>query len=777
MSTTGSDIDMATPASPTDLNVIIKSLQDKITALEKEAAEHQDLINEVHTKVDDVGKNKLKIEAPEKFDGKKEDLSRFLTEMSSYMEHYDARFPDEETKTRYVASRLTGQAARWFEPTLKDYIDHASAKQQVFTKTVFEDYDQFEKELRKVFGDQDERVHAQDRLARLRQTKSTSAYATLFRQDSIRAGINEEGLMQLFYDGLKDDVKDELYKEDRPATLDEYIAKAIRIDDRQYARKQQRKGQGRFVPGAQGSGGTANTGKKRQQKSTSYGTHAGPMDIDAAQAQWAGRKDGANDKSGITCYNCGKKGHFKRDCRSKKEWRPVPRKETATIDQAMVGKRVRIQEVATASYTQDDLEYDIDRANDQESALTDSDQAGLAEDDQHTGGPSNTLIETDDEGEVAPPRFALAMAGDWGLGLVQQDDGHWRVRQNAEENAGPNLAFLQNRVLELRERVYRLEDEKAELEKTLEERNDQYGRLRAKLNAIQEGVQELTNTHGAIGQHLDRITEEARILHEEQIGTTFDYTPWDGPTEPAEDHENGVRYPEKIYLFAQEERRSKGQTTQDWDEYWARNQYLGLGRSTKDLEIQGLRGVLDAFRLMEKDHQRLNPRKWDHVYLPWFQYVAHKYRYHFQSKLHYDHWPIRNRNQADQPLPTTWVYDHGSVLPALLWDVGATTNGRLRAKPKNAWPQTCRMFGEMRNCIEADCVIHADEKLREHAKQRKEVYQQRPNTRRRIEPWMRQWLQEHQTIDAASQGADRDASKHHESLGNGSGPSEGPGSL
>ena len=38
--------------------------------------------------------------------------------------------------------------------------------------------------------------------------------------------------MQLFYDGLKDEVKDVLYEKDRPDTLDEYIAIAIRIDDR-----------------------------------------------------------------------------------------------------------------------------------------------------------------------------------------------------------------------------------------------------------------------------------------------------------------------------------------------------------------------------------------------------------------------------------------------------------------------------------------------------------------------------------------------------------------
>ena len=43
--------------------------------------------------------------------------------------------------------------------------------------------------------------------------------------------------MQTFYEGLKEEVKDELYKVDRPDSLNEYIAIAIRIDDRQYVRK------------------------------------------------------------------------------------------------------------------------------------------------------------------------------------------------------------------------------------------------------------------------------------------------------------------------------------------------------------------------------------------------------------------------------------------------------------------------------------------------------------------------------------------------------------
>jgi hypothetical protein len=38
-----------------------------------------------------------------------------------------------------------------------------------------------------------------------------ATYATLFRQDLLRAEIDEEGLIYLFYDGFKEEVKDELY--------------------------------------------------------------------------------------------------------------------------------------------------------------------------------------------------------------------------------------------------------------------------------------------------------------------------------------------------------------------------------------------------------------------------------------------------------------------------------------------------------------------------------------------------------------------------------------
>lgn len=356
----------AEPPTPAQMRDAIEGIaarvgeaEDKLTATEAELAATKNdnavlkgRLEAAEAHVRDPTKGKVKLEQPEKYGGDRETLPRWITAMRNYIDHNSHQFITDESKTRYAATRLKDKALMWFSGTPDDFLKGAA--HEPFTAKVFGDYSEFEAEIQEVFGDKEEKLHVQERLSKLRQTKSAMAYAAIFRQDSMRAEINEEGLKKMFYDGLKEDVKDELYQKDQPETLDGYIAMAIRIDERQYARKQQKKGAKTY----HADGHKTNDKKKRQYKSTASGTHAGPMDVDAIQK--AGKKDNAGDKSGITCYNCGKKGHFKHDCQSKKEWRPVPGKETATIDE--VKKGVRFQEVAAASYTQDDLEIDIDQA-------------------------------------------------------------------------------------------------------------------------------------------------------------------------------------------------------------------------------------------------------------------------------------------------------------------------------------------------------------------------------------------------------------------------------
>ncbi|KND87032.1 Retrotransposon-derived protein PEG10 [Tolypocladium ophioglossoides CBS 100239] len=68
------------------------------------------------------------------------------------------------------------------------------------------------------------------------QKGSASSYARLFREIALPLSWDDPPLMAAFYNGLKDDVKDEMCMKDRPKTLEEYIAMAVAIDNRQYAR-------------------------------------------------------------------------------------------------------------------------------------------------------------------------------------------------------------------------------------------------------------------------------------------------------------------------------------------------------------------------------------------------------------------------------------------------------------------------------------------------------------------------------------------------------------
>ncbi|KAH0429695.1 hypothetical protein CcaCcLH18_08238 [Colletotrichum camelliae] len=154
------------------------------------------------------------------------------------------------------------------------------------TRDIYANFQGFEDALRLLFQDPNEKRQAEQDLSQLQQTKSTKDYSTNFRQLSVQLDLTKETKIFMFYQGLKDEVKDEIIKVDRP---DNFL---------------------------QPHNNWNNT-----QQSTSYGQHSGPMDLSATT-----KNDGKKPWN-PKCYNCEKMGYIAKDYRQPKKlsWKPVPK--------------------------------------------------------------------------------------------------------------------------------------------------------------------------------------------------------------------------------------------------------------------------------------------------------------------------------------------------------------------------------------------------------------------------------------------------------------------
>lgn len=261
----------------------------------------------------------LRPRQPDPYDGSATELQGFLTQLRAYQMYYPTQFITDEAKVRHGMGFLKDKALRWFEPIMRDYVNHPYDQRKNETRTIYGSYETFEHELKSFCGFQDEKRAAEIQIRKLTQKGAASTYAAEHRNAASRLNWGEEALMSDFYRGLKSDVKDAMIGKDKPTTYNGLVTLAVEIDDQQFERRQEKKAEktgGTYTHTWKNKKNHSNHGKKRQGN-TSYGTAPGPMELGAAQ----------KDHSKVKCWNCGKMGHFESKCRAPKsnqKHKPVP---------------------------------------------------------------------------------------------------------------------------------------------------------------------------------------------------------------------------------------------------------------------------------------------------------------------------------------------------------------------------------------------------------------------------------------------------------------------
>ena len=141
----------------------------------------------------------------------------------------------------------------------------------------------------------------------VKQKGLAAVYTADFQRIAFLTGYDNKALKRSYYQGLKEEVKDEIARSNESGTLELLIQSASRINKWLYWWCMKKAGKVSSIIWPE-----MKKGSKTFDKKPYYGPM--PMEIDATRKQSSGRKSQEKAVKG-NCYNCGKPGHYLKQCR------------------------------------------------------------------------------------------------------------------------------------------------------------------------------------------------------------------------------------------------------------------------------------------------------------------------------------------------------------------------------------------------------------------------------------------------------------------------------
>lgn len=224
-----------------------------------------------------------RLPTPEPYAGEPGTCRSFLSQCSLVFQLQPGSFPNDRSRVAYVITLLAGRAREWGtalwdaeSPVCRDFLN-------------------FSAELVKVFDQSVQGREAARRILQTRQGRRSAAdYAIEFRTLAISTGWNQQALYDVFLHGLSDFIQYEIATRDPPASFDELVELATRIDKRLQLR-------------------AAGRELIQKQGRIRSGTLA-PTQVDRTRLSHGERQ---RRRDANACMYCGEQGHYAGQCPAK----------------------------------------------------------------------------------------------------------------------------------------------------------------------------------------------------------------------------------------------------------------------------------------------------------------------------------------------------------------------------------------------------------------------------------------------------------------------------